>query len=88
MAFKQGAQLAGAARKNFMGNKAAHGFFGAVGAMGRKGSATMGTEQLARSGKMRAAAVAGGAMGVGAMRKRRGPGVSPTQGRPTGMRNY
>lgn len=85
---KQGAKLAGAARKGFMANKATHGFFGAVGAIGRKGSATMATEQLARSGKMRAAAVAGGAMGVGAIRKRRGPGVSKTMGRPTGIRNY
>lgn len=88
MAIKQGAQLAGAARKRFTSNYNTHGFFGAVGAIGRKSSSTMSTQQLAKSGKIRAAAVAGGAVGVGAMRKRRGPGTSPTQGRPTGIRNY
>lgn len=88
MPFRQGAKLAGAARKTFATNKSAHGFFGAVGAMGRKNVSSMSTEQLAKSGKIRAAAVAGGVVGVGAMRKRRGPGTSPTQGRPTGIRNY
>jgi hypothetical protein len=88
MPFRQGAKVAGAARKTFASNKSTHGFFGAVGAIGRKNASTMSTEQLARSGKMRAAAVAGGAMGVGAIRNRRGPGTSPTQGRPTGIRNY
>ena len=88
MPFRQGAKLAGSARKRFMSNYNTHGFFGAVGATGRKNSSTMSTQQLAKSGKMRSAAVAGGFVGVGAMRKRRGPGTSPTQGRPTGIRNY
>lgn len=64
------------------------GFFAKVGAVGRKSSSLPSAEALAKSGKMRSAAVAGGAVGVGAMRKRRGPGTSPTQGRPTGIRNY
>jgi hypothetical protein len=64
------------------------GFFAKVGAVGRKSSSLPSAEALAKSGKMRSAMVAGGAVGVGAMRKRRGPGTSPTQGRPTGIRNY
>lgn len=88
MPFKQGAKVVGAARKTFMQNRSMHGTFGAIGAMGKKNVSTMSTEQLARSGKIRSAMVAGGAVGMGAMRNRRGPGTSRTSGRPTGMYGY
>jgi hypothetical protein len=80
--------VAGAARGMFSQAKDAKGFFGKVGAIGRKNVSTMDPKMLARSGKVRSAAVAGGVMGVGAMRSRRGPGVSKSSGRPTGMYGY
>lgn len=77
-----------AAKGMFEASRSQKGFFAKVGAIGRKSASLPSAEALARSGKVRSAMVAGGAMGVGAMRKRRGPGVSKTMGRPTGMRNY
>jgi len=86
---KQGAAAGAAARKAFAGNRQAHGFFGAVGAIGRKAGSNPGTKALARSGKMRAAMVVGGMAGIGAMGKRRGSGTGRrTPGRPTGMYGY
>jgi hypothetical protein len=89
VSIKQGAQLGSAARKAFANNRQAHGFFGAVGAIGRKAGSNPGTKALARSGKFRSAAVAGGVMGAGAMGTRRGSGTGKrTPGRPTGMYGY
>lgn len=85
---KQGMAAGSAARKAFSKNRAAGGMFGAIGGIGRKSTSTLTPEQLARSGKMRSAAVAGGVVGMGAMQNRRGRGVSKTSGRPTGIRNY
>ncbi len=86
---KQGRAAANAARKTFSSNAQTHGFFGAVGAMGRKAGSNPGTKALARSGKMRSAAVAGGMLGIGAMGTRRGSGTGKrTPGRPTGMYGY
>ena len=66
-----------------------HGFFGGVGAVGRKNVSTMSPKALARSGKARSAMVAGGVLGAGAMGRRRGSGTGRrTPGRPTGMYGY
>ena len=82
---KAGAATA-AARKTFSANRQKHGFFGAVGAIGRKSTSTPTTAQLARSGKMRAGMVVGGAAGMSGLSKRRGSGTGRrTPGRPTGM---
>jgi hypothetical protein len=86
---KQGVATGAAARKTFAKNRQAHGFFGAVGAMGRKAGSNPGTKALARSGKMRSAAVVGGMAGISAMGTRRGSGTGKrTPGRPTGMYGY
>lgn len=80
--------LTGAARSAFSGVKDAKGFFGKVGAVGRKSVSTLDPKMLARSGKIRSGMVAGGAMGMAAVQRRRGSGTSPTRGRPTGMYKY
>ena len=79
--FKQGMAAGAAARKTFGKNRQAHGFFGAVGGIGRKSTSTPTTAQLARSGM-----VVGGAAGMSGLSKRRGSGTGRrTPGRPTGM---
>lgn len=87
-AFKQGKSVVGSLGKQYSTGKSMAGIFGGVGAIGRKNVSTMDPKVLARSGKMRSAMVAGGAMGVGAMNKRRGPGTSRTSGRPAGIYGY
>lgn len=65
------------------------GIFGKIGAFGRKAGHTKTAAQLARSGKIRSAAVAGGTMGVSTIGSRRGSGVGRRMaGRPTGMYKY
>lgn len=89
--FKHGGKLGsflGGQKANFSTGRAMAGMFGGVGAIGRKNVSTMDPKVLAKSGKMRSAMVAGGAVGFGAMNKRRGPGTSRTSGRPTGMYGY
>ena len=87
--FKQGMSAATAARKTFSQNRQAHGFFGAVGAIGRKSTSTPTTAQLARSGKVRSGMVVGGDAGMSGLSKRRGSGTGKrTPGRPTGMYGY
>jgi len=87
--FAQGSAVGAAARKAFANNRKAHGFFGAVGAIGRKAGSNPGTKALARSGKIRSAAVVGGIAGISAMGTRRGSGTGKrTPGRPTGMYGY
>jgi len=87
--FKQGMAAGAAARKTFGANRQAHGFFGAVGAIGRKSTSTPTTAQLARSGKIRSGMVVGGAAGMSGLSKRRGSGTGKrTPGRPTGMYGY
>ena len=88
LGMSQGIAAASSARKKFSSDRASGGMFGAIGSMGRKSTSTLTPEQLARSGKMRSAIVAGGAMGMSAMSSRRGPGTSKTSGRPTGIRDY
>lgn len=84
--FKQGMAAGSAARSAFSANRQTHGFFGAVGAIGRKAGSNPGTKALARSGKMRAGMVVGGAAGMSGLSKRRGSGTGRrTPGRPTGM---
>jgi hypothetical protein len=87
--FKQGMKATAAARKTFGANRQAHGFFGAVGGIGRKSTSTPTTAQLARSGKIRSGMVVGGAAGMSGLSKRRGSGTGKrTPGRPTGMYGY
>jgi len=87
--FKQGMAAGAAARKTFSANRQAHGFFGAVGGIGRKASSNPGTQALARSGKIRSGMVVGGAAGMSGLSKRRGSGTGKrTPGRPTGMYGY
>jgi len=88
LGMKQGMAAGSAARKAFSANRAAGGTFAAIGGIGRRSGSTLTPQQLARSGKMRSAMVAGGIAGMGAMNKRRGSGVSRTSGRPTGMYGY
>jgi len=89
MVIKQGVAAASAAKKNFSTNRQLHGFFGAIGAIGRKASSNPGTRALARSGKARSAAVAGGVLGIMSLSRRRGSGTGKrTPGRPTGMYGY
>lgn len=84
--FKQGKAAGSAARNLFSANRQAHGFFGAVGGIGRKAGSNPGTKALARSGKMRSGMVVGGAAGMSGLSKRRGSGTGKrTPGRPTGM---
>lgn len=84
--FKQGMAAGSAARSAFSANRQKHGFFGAVGAIGRKAGSNPGTKALARSGKMRSGMVVGGAAGMSGLSKRRGSGTGRrTPGRPTGM---
>lgn len=86
---KQGMSAAAAARKTFSANRQAHGFFGAVGGIGRKAGSNPGTKALARSGKIRSGMVVGGAVGMSGLSKRRGSGTGKrTPGRPTGMYGY
>jgi hypothetical protein len=80
--------LTGAARSAFSGVKDAKGFFGKVGAVGRKNVSTMDPKMLARSGKIRSGMVAGGGIGMAAMQRRRGSGSPSTRGRSTGMYKY
>lgn len=87
--FQQGMAAGQAARRAFSTNRQAHGFFGAIGKIGRKAGSNPGTRALARSGKMRSAAVAGGVLGVMSLSRRRGSGTGKrTPGRPTGMYGY
>jgi hypothetical protein len=84
--FKQGMAARSAAKSAFSANRQTHGFFGAVGAIGRKAGSNPGTKALARSGKMRSGMVVGGAAGMSGLSKRRGSGTGRrTPGRPTGM---
>jgi hypothetical protein len=86
---KQGKAATGAARKAFSAGRQMGGTFAGIGAVGRKNYSTMTPKALARSGKMRSAAVAAGIGGVGAMGTRRGSGTGRrTPGRPTGMYGY
>ena len=80
----------GRQKQGFSSTRASGGMFAGIGALGRRQAnvSTMSPQQLARSGKVRSAMVAGGAVGMGAMNKRRGSGVSRTSGRPTGMYGY
>jgi hypothetical protein len=80
--------MSGAANRMFGLARQQKGSFAKIGAVGRSSSSTLSPEQLARSGKMRSAMVAGGVAGMGAMRNRRGPGTSKSSGRPTGMYGY
>ena len=74
---------------SFGATRSAHGTFAAIGALGRKSTGGMSGAQLARSGKIRSAAVAGGVLGVNAIGSRRGRGVDKSgRGRPTGMYRY
>jgi hypothetical protein len=86
---KQGKAAAGAARSAFSQGRKMGGNFAGIGAIGRKSVSTMDAKVLARSGKMRSAAVAAGALGMAGMGKRRGSGTGRrTPGRPTGMYGY
>jgi hypothetical protein len=78
----------GRQKQGFGSARSSGGVFAGIGQIGRKSTSTLTPQQLARSGKMRSAMVAGGVAGMGAMNKRRGSGVSKTSGRPTGMYGY
>jgi hypothetical protein len=87
--FRRGASRAGKVGSSFGATRSAHGTFAAIGAMGRKSTGGMSPAQLARSGKIRSAAVAGGVLGINAIGSRRGRGVDKSgRGRPTGMYGY
>lgn len=64
------------------------GTFAAIGQIGRSSGGKT-PAQLARSGKIRSAAVASGVIGTSVMGSRRGSGTSKSMGgRPTGIRRY
>lgn len=87
--FRKGASGARKVGSSFGATRSAHGTFAAIGAMGRKSTGGMSGAQLARSGKIRSAAVAGGVLGANAMGSRRGRGVDKSgRGRSTGMYKY
>lgn len=89
MPMKHGAKLTAAYKSRSGAVSGAKGFFPKIGALGRKASHTKTTAQLARSGKVRSAAVAAGVVGTTALSSRRGSGTGrSTGGRPTGMYRY
>ena len=86
---KRGSSGARRVGSSFGATRSAHGTFAAIGAMGRKSTGGMSSAQLAKSGKIRSAAVAGGVLGVNAIGSHRGRGVDKSgRGRPTGMYGY
>lgn len=78
-------------KNNPMGySQKANNMFTGIGKLGRaKSSGGMSPAQLAKSGKVRSAMVAGGVIGMMGLGNRRGSGVDKSgRGRPTGMRRY
>lgn len=86
---KKAAKAAKSAGSLFSTTRQASGTFAAIGTLGRRSSGGKSAAQLARSGKIRSAIVAGGIVGTTTLGSRRGSGTGrSTGGRPTGIRKY